>query len=255
MNLTKTFLAGALFAGVIFAVGPAFAEVAESDTDVHSAPGGDVIGSLSAGDEVTVTNRDGRWCQINNSGWVACRRLTGGGGDDNGGRDGPGGGGGGDDDANGRDGRNGDGGGSGGDDGDGDRRSGGGDDDGNGRDGRDGRNGRDGGRDVDVGISFGIQFGDDDFEDRPRRRGRGDRVCFYEHVNYEGDSFCMRPGERMRSLGRNWNDEISSIRVRGDAEALVCEDRRFRGRCAIVDRSIRNLGRRGNDIISSIRVR
>ncbi len=105
------------------------------------------------------------------------------------------------------------------------------------------------------GFSFNI--GGDDFDDdrdTPRRRGRGDRVCFYEHVNFEGDSFCVRPGERLRSLGR-WNDKISSIRVRGDAEALVCEHNGFDGRCVTVDRSVRNLGRRGNDIISSIRVR
>ena len=104
---------------------------------------------------------------------------------------------------------------------------------------------------------FSLHIGDDDFndyDDTPRRRGRGDRVCFYEHINYGGDSFCVRPGERLRSLGR-WNDKISSIRVRGDAEALVCQHIRFDGRCVTIDRSVRNLGRRGNDIISSIRVR
>jgi hypothetical protein len=105
------------------------------------------------------------------------------------------------------------------------------------------------------GFSFYIGDGDfDDFRDTPRRRNRGDRVCFYEHVNYGGDSFCVRPGERLRSLG-SWNDRISSVRVRGDAEALVCEHVAFRGRCVTIDRSVRNLGRRGNDIISSIRVR
>lgn len=104
---------------------------------------------------------------------------------------------------------------------------------------------------------FRLEFGDGNFRDRddtPRRRGRGDRVCFYEHVNYRGDSFCVRPGERLRRLG-DWNDKISSIRVRGDAEALVCEHERFRGRCITIDENVRNVGRRANDIISSIRVR
>ncbi len=103
------------------------------------------------------------------------------------------------------------------------------------------------------GFSFSIGSGGFDF-DRPRRPDRRDRVCFYEHVNYDGDRFCARPGERLRSLG-SWNDRISSIRVFGDAEAQVCEHNAFRGRCVIIDRNVRNLGRRGNDIISSIRVR
>jgi uncharacterized protein YraI len=113
---------------------------------------------------------------------------------------------------------------------------------------------------VDVSVSFSIpgfsfSIGEGGF-DRPGRPGRPgrDSVCFYEDVNFGGSSFCMRPGERMRSLG-GWNDRISSIRVRGDGEALVCEHDRFRGRCVTIDRNVRNLGPRGNDIISSIRVR
>jgi uncharacterized protein YraI len=104
------------------------------------------------------------------------------------------------------------------------------------------------------GFSFSIGDGGFDF-DRPGRPGLPgrDRVCFYEHVNFEGDSFCARPGERLRALG-SWNDRISSIRVRGDVEALVCEHNDFRGRCVVIDRNVRNLGFRGN-IISSIRVR
>lgn len=113
--------------------------------------------------------------------------------------------------------------------------------------------------DVDVSIGFGVpgfsfQIGSGGFDVRPIRPGRTDRVCFYEHVNFRGDSFCVRPGERLSNLGR-WNDEISSIDVRGDAQALVCEDRNFNGRCVVVSRDLRDLGRRGNDEISSIRVR
>ena len=112
----------------------------------------------------------------------------------------------------------------------------------------------------DVSFSFSIPgfsffIGDPGFDRRtPFRPGIRDRVCFYEHVNYGGASFCARPGERISSLG-SWNDRISSIRVLGNAEALVCEHNNFRGRCVVVDRSLRNLGARGNDIISSIRVR
>jgi hypothetical protein len=83
---------------------------------------------------------------------------------------------------------------------------------------------------------------------------RRDRVCFYEHVNYDGRSFCMEPGERRNTLGP-WNDRISSIRVFGDAEAVVCEHSYFDGRCATVRSNQSSLGSRNNDIISSIRVR
>jgi hypothetical protein len=111
----------------------------------------------------------------------------------------------------------------------------------------------------DVGISFSIPgfsffIGDPGFDRRPIRPDRGRQVCFYEHVGYDGDSFCARSGENIASLG-DWNDNISSIRVRGGAEALVCEHNNFRGRCAVISRSVSNLGSRGNDIISSIRVR
>jgi uncharacterized protein YraI len=107
------------------------------------------------------------------------------------------------------------------------------------------------------GFSFSIGDGGFDRPNRPGRPGGGggrSEVCFYEHVNFDGDSFCARPGERIRSLGQ-WNDRISSIRVRGGAEALVCEHDGFNGRCITIDRNARDLGRGGNDIISSIRVR
>jgi len=111
----------------------------------------------------------------------------------------------------------------------------------------------------DVSVSFSIEgfsfsFGDGSFSVGPSRPSSAARVCFYEDVNYRGDSFCLRPGQNLRTLG-NWNDEISSINVSGGAEALVCEDIRYNGRCVVVSRDIRDLGRRGNDRISSIKVR
>lgn len=112
----------------------------------------------------------------------------------------------------------------------------------------------------DVSFSFSIPgfsffIGDGrGFDFRPVRPDYRSQVCFYEHVNYGGDRFCLRPGQSRRTLGA-WNDEISSIRVLGDAEALVCQNNNYQGRCAVIDRSVRNLGPRGNDMISSIRVR
>lgn len=109
--------------------------------------------------------------------------------------------------------------------------------------------------DVSIQLSipgFSISVGDGDFFPGPIVGGG--RVCFYEHINYGGDRFCMSSGQSRRSLG-DWNDEISSIRVYDDAEALVCQHTNYQGRCALIDRSVRNLGSFGNDIISSIRVR
>lgn len=101
-------------------------------------------------------------------------------------------------------------------------------------------------------FSFGINCDDNDGV-TIGRRAQG-QVCFYEHVNYRGASFCARPGERDRRLNGFWNDRISSIRVQGNASAVVCEDFGFNGRCARVDSNIRRLGGRNNDVISSYRV-
>lgn len=112
--------------------------------------------------------------------------------------------------------------------------------------------------DVDVSIGFSVpgfsfQIGSGGFDIRPIRPGLRDRVCFYERTGFRGDSFCARPGERLARLGR-WDDEISSIRVIGYAQALVCERTNFRGRCIVISRSVSNL-RGASDEISSIRVR
>ena len=113
--------------------------------------------------------------------------------------------------------------------------------------------------DVDVNIGFNVpgfsfQIGSGGFDIRPGRPGGSrDRVCFYERNNFRGDSFCARPGERLARLGR-WDDEISSIEIRGNAEVQVCERTNFNGRCIIISRSVPNL-RGASDNISSLRVR
>lgn len=114
--------------------------------------------------------------------------------------------------------------------------------------------------DVDVSVGFSIpgfsfQIGNGGFDIRPGRPGRPgrDQVCFYERPNFRGDSFCAKPGDDIARLGR-WNDEISSIRIRGDARALVCERENFRGRCVVISRDAARLGP-ADDEISSIRVR
>jgi hypothetical protein len=113
------------------------------------------------------------------------------------------------------------------------------------------------GPDVSIGFAvpgFSFQIGSGGFDVRPGRPGGPrDRVCFYERTGFRGDSFCARPGERLARLG-TWDDNIASIEVRGDAQALVCERANFNGRCIVISRSVPDLrGARNN--ISSLRVR
>ncbi len=112
--------------------------------------------------------------------------------------------------------------------------------------------------DVDVNFGFALpgfrfQLGTGDF-DRLPLRSRSARVCFFERSYFRGDSFCVRPGERLPRLGE-WNNQISSIDVRGNARALVCDNNNFGGRCVVVSRDLSTLGTSGNDKNSSIRVR
>jgi len=78
-------------------------------------------------------------------------------------------------------------------------------------------------------------------------------ICVYERANYEGRSECWDEGERIPDLasqGRNWNGQISSIRLFGRSVAVVYQDSRYRGESLTVDRDIPDLGairgRRGN---------
>ena len=240
-------LTAAVAVAAVFGLGSIAATAAEAtaSVNVRSGPGTQygVVDVLRPGQQVDIDRRSGSWCYVIKSGadgWVSCNYLA----------EGPS---------------------------------------------RPGPAPTPGRPDVDVGFSFSIpgfsfSVGDSGFDrPRPPRPGFPGRppfpppgpgpgfpgpgpgpgfpgpgpgpggpdsgeVCFYENTNYRGRSFCAEPGERIARLG-SWNDRISSIRVRGFAEALVCENDNFRGRCIVVDRNVSNLGPRGNDVISSIRVR
>ena len=80
-------------------------------------------------------------------------------------------------------------------------------------------------------------------------------ACFYEDVNYRGDYFCVRQGDRLESLPSDMGDKISSVRVMGSAEVTVFRDSSMRGRSARFIGDVRNLKGEGwNDQISSIEV-
>ncbi len=118
-----------------------------------------------------------------------------------------------------------------------------------------------GGRNNDVISSYRV-YGPGQARNGNNGRGRNGngrgrrvaRVCFYENFNYGGRSFCANEGHADRSLGKRWNDRISSIRVMGNARVRVCENFDYGGRCRVVTRDRPRLNGRNNDVISSYRV-
>jgi hypothetical protein len=97
--------------------------------------------------------------------------------------------------------------------------------------------------------------------DRDRDDNRDpDRVCFYRDVNFQGASWCYRPGDELADL-RNQKNEISSIRVYGRARVRVYDQEEFSGASEEFDRDVTDLtlrvleGRRNwNDRIDSFQV-
>jgi hypothetical protein len=80
-------------------------------------------------------------------------------------------------------------------------------------------------------------------------------VCFYEHDNYEGRSFCARVGASAPMVPPGTNDQVSSLRVFGNAQVTVYKDGSYRGASRVIDTDIPSLRRIGwNDRISSYRV-
>ena len=85
-------------------------------------------------------------------------------------------------------------------------------------------------------------------------RGR-DRVCVYEHANYQGWEQCYRMGESDRDLGDRRNT-ISSVRIRGRGQITLFEHPQFNGRDVRIDNDVADLSRLGgwNDEADSLRV-
>lgn len=108
-----------------------------------------------------------------------------------------------------------------------------------------------------------LRVGRAGFGGRPsRQERREDRVCVYQHVNYQGNSVCWDSGEEILDLREvGWNDGISSVRTFGGTRVAFYEHADFDGQRLIVDRDIPDLtqvraGRNSNwnDRISSVRV-
>ena len=83
----------------------------------------------------------------------------------------------------------------------------------------------------------------------PPRNG----VCFYDDINYGGDYFCTTTNTTNGLL--EMNDRISSIRVFGNAEVTIYQDRNFTGRSQTLAADVNDLRPGGwNDAITSFRV-
>ena len=77
-------------------------------------------------------------------------------------------------------------------------------------------------------------------------------ACFYEDINYGGRYFCTRVGDSNPRVPSNINDEISSIRLFGDAEIVVFRDGDMRGETRMFTRSVRVMRSSGfNDRVTS----
>ena len=88
---------------------------------------------------------------------------------------------------------------------------------------------------------------------RPRTPSAG--ACFYRDINFGGEYFCAQIGSEFPRVPSGTNDEISSIRVFGNAEVIVYRDGSFRGDSKRFDYNVNDLRRSGfNDRITSVRI-
>lgn len=80
-------------------------------------------------------------------------------------------------------------------------------------------------------------------------------VCFYEHINFNGDEKCYDVGKVVDKLG-NRNNTYSSVRVRNGAKVRVWTNANKQGRSATFTRNQSDLRRSGfHDNITSLQVR
>jgi hypothetical protein len=87
-------------------------------------------------------------------------------------------------------------------------------------------------------------------------------ACFFKDSGFQGDRFCVNRGDRLDKLPGSFGDNISSIRLYGNARATVFNDRNFSGGSQEFRKSIEDLrtrrfrgGHTWNNRISSLMVR
>jgi hypothetical protein len=101
------------------------------------------------------------------------------------------------------------------------------------------------------------QYRHDDRDDQYRRGG----ACFFKDIDFGGEKFCVRPGERVAMVPPGFNDRISSIRIFGRTEITVYQGRDFQEPSLRLREDVANLqtyqiqpGHSWNDRVSSIEV-
>ncbi|WP_281646505.1 peptidase inhibitor family I36 protein [Parendozoicomonas sp. Alg238-R29] len=80
-----------------------------------------------------------------------------------------------------------------------------------------------------------------------------DKVCFYEHSEYEGAEWCYGTGDN-GWIGSSRNDKVSSIKLYGDAYATIYEHGNYGGKKTVVMGNTYRMDDL-NDGISSFKVR
>lgn len=100
---------------------------------------------------------------------------------------------------------------------------------------------------------------DPSWNNRPNPRAG---ACIYTTAHFTGNHFCVARGDRLPSLPGNFGDNVSSIRLFGNARIIVFNDRNFSGgsqefRSSVSDLRNRQFrdGHTWNNRISSVIVR
>ncbi len=75
-------------------------------------------------------------------------------------------------------------------------------------------------------------------------RGGPGQVCFFDGLNYSGNSVCQPSGGVARDLALlGWDNQIASVSIDGDVSVNLCRDRNFASYCVLVDQSTPRLER------------
>jgi hypothetical protein len=81
-------------------------------------------------------------------------------------------------------------------------------------------------------------------------------LCFYEHINYGGASFCANANGSNTWVGVDWNDKASSVRVESGNEVEIFRDINFGGGSIKFNSDMPDLRSQNfNDLMSSFKVK
>lgn len=83
--------------------------------------------------------------------------------------------------------------------------------------------------------------------------GAADRVCFYKNNNYSGAHFCRQAG-LYNAMPAGFNNNVSSIRLHGNAKVRICEFQNMGPFCRDLNSSDPSIGSMLNNRVSSFRV-